>query len=103
MADSSEDDQIKLPEIEGFSTDEVIVVHKLCELHFTLAQIAKSMSIDEDKFLENKLMMDFIREIQLQSEITFFQAIKSNAISGDKNAIDIMTRRINDAKNLNDE
>jgi len=103
MANSAENDQIKLPEIEGFSPDEVIVVHRLCELHFTLSQIAKSMSIDEDKFLENKLMMDFIRETQLQSEIQFYQAIKSNAISGDKNAIEIMTRRINDAKNLDDE
>jgi hypothetical protein len=103
MADSTEDDEIKYPEIKGFSADEIVLVHQLCDLHYTLEQIAKSMGLHIDHFLENTHMMNYINEIHLQSEMLFIKALKSNALGGDKNAIDIILRRIHNAKTISDE
>lgn len=106
MEDSGDDPEVKpivLPVIYGFSDDEVALVHQMCDLYYSVPQMAKSMGVHEDKFFDNPEMMEFIRDILLSSEMDFIKSVRLNALQGDKNALEIIFRRIHNAKSISHE
>ena len=102
MADGSgEDVKIEYPKIPPFTEDEIAVIHELCVTHFSIPKIAEGLGISVESITSNLLMMDYIRETRQKDEIQFWEKIKSMAIVGDKNSMEMFMSRMNAAK-IND-